>query len=125
MARKGVSQRVQTPDPGLKDALELLAQDHDVISSPAVTLINTGNIPPGASVVVFNGGGSKTLTLPPARALGPGIAAIIFLLNTSTNAVTLVPSLGDSVNGTTLLIVGSNVLVVLGSDGVNKWLRNL
>ena len=130
MARTGLGQKIQASDSparlvdNLRDVIETLARDHDVVSAPAATLIASGIIPPGAAAVVFTGGPTQTLTLPPANALGASVVAVIFFLNTSPNAVTLVPSRGDSVNGGTSLSVAAGALVVLACDGVNKWLRN-
>jgi hypothetical protein len=53
------------------------------------------------------------------------VASAILFLNTSANAVTLIPSRGDSVNGGTSLAVASGVLCLLASDGLTKWLRNV
>ncbi len=132
MARKGLLKSFRAPNQDLarlydnvRDAVDVLASDHDVISSPAANLLVSGPIPAGASAVNFTGGASQTLTLPPANTLGNNVAAVVFFLNTSPNTVTLIPSRGDSVNGSTSLSVATNVLAVLVSDGVSKWLRNV
>ena len=132
MARTGLLKTFQPRDQETsrlqaitKDAVDQLAKDHDVVSSPAVSLIGTGNIPPGASVIVYTGAASQTLTLPPANNLGANVAAVVFLLNVTAAAVTVVPSRGDSVNGTTSLSVAATTLCVLASDGISKWLRNV
>ena len=132
MARKGLFRADQVADrttatnfKRLEDAVEKLAVDHDVVSAPLANLVASGNIPAGASAVNFTGGASQTLSLPPANVLGANVCAVIFFLNTSPNSVTLIPTRGDSVNGTTSLSVATNVLAVLASDGVNKWLRNV
>jgi hypothetical protein len=132
MARKGLLRTDQVADQTtqrnfdrVSDAVETLARDHDVISSPVTVLVGTAAIPPGVSVAVYVGGASQTLTLPPANALGTSVASVLMLLNTSANTVTVVPSRGDSVNGTTSLSVATAVLALLVSDGVSKWLRNV
>lgn len=132
MARRGLFQPDQVADrvtqtnfARVKDAVEKLAADHDVVSSPVANIVTSGNIPPGAFAVAFTGGPSQTLSLPPANVLGANVAAVVLFLNTSPNAVTLVPSRGDSLNGSTSLSVASNVLAFLASDGVSKWLRNV
>ena len=120
-----VADRVtQTNFTRVRDAIETLAADHDIVSGPASNLVASGNIPPGASFLVFSGGATQTITLPPANALGANVCAALLLLNTSPNTVTVIPSRGDSVNATTSLSVATNVLVLLASDGVSKWLRN-
>lgn len=124
MARKGLSRKIQTQDQNLRDAIEQLATDHDVVSATVTTLLATGNIPPGASIVVYAGGPNQTLALPGANALGPSTGAVVLLLNVSTVAVTVVPSRGDTLNGGTSISVAANVLCLLASDGVSKWLRN-
>lgn len=130
--RKGLLSTDQVADPTIqrnfarvREAVEKLAVDHDVVSGSIANLIATGNIPPGVSFVVFNGGASQTLTLPPANALGQSVGLVLVFLNTSPNNVTLIPSRGDSVNGTTSLTVATNVLAILACDGVSKWLRNV
>lgn len=132
MARRGLLKTGQPRNPevaalqaAVRDAVDQLALDHDVVSAPVVTLVATANIPPGASIVAYVGGPNATLTLPPANALGANVGAVVFLLNTASVAVTVVPSRGDSVNGTTSLSVAAGVLCVLASDGSNKWLRNV
>lgn len=122
MARKGLSRRIQTQDAGLRDALELLALDHDVISSSALVLVKSAAILPGTSIAVYTGGPNQTLTLPPANALGTGTSAVILLLNTASVAVTVVPSRGDTINGTTSLSVAAGGVAILSTDSVNKWL---
>lgn len=125
MARPGLGSKLQTKDQNLVDVIETLANDHDVISSPVTTLVGSAAIPPGASIVAYVGGASQILSLPPANALGPNVGAVVFLLNLSSGNVTVVPTRGDSVNATTSLVVATNVLAILVSDGVSKWLRNV
>lgn len=129
MARKGLLKRFQPRDRELaqayqnvNDAVETLAADHDVIAAPATTLIASGPIPAGPSFVSYTGGPSQTLTLPPANAQGASTCAVIVFLNLASVAVSLVPSRGDSLNGTTSLSAGAGVLKILASDGVSKWL---
>ncbi len=132
MPRRGLLTTDQVADPTVqrnfervRGAIERLALDDDMASGPISNLIATGNIPPGVSFVVFGGGASQTLTLPPANALGPSTGLALIFLNTSPNTVTIIPSRGDSVNGTTSMTVATNVLAILACDGVSKWLRNV
>lgn len=106
----------------VRDAVEQLAADHDVISSPVKVLVASGAILPGASLVVYAGGPSQTISLPPANGLGTSTGAVIAFLNTASVAVTLIPSRGDTLNGTTSLAISAGGLAILASDGVNKWL---
>jgi hypothetical protein len=106
----------------LKDAIEVLAADHDVLSAPVTSLVVTGQIPAGKSVVVFRGNAGQTLTLPRAQVQGQNVAALIFLLNTSANAVTVKPTAGDTLNGALTMSLPAGGVVSLSSDGVNKWL---
>jgi len=125
MARKGLSSKLPAADQQLRDVIETLAADHDVMSSTVTTLIGSANVPPGASIVAYVGGASQTLTLPPANALGANVGSVVFLLNLSSGNVTVIPSRGDLVNATTSLVVATNVVAILVSDGVSKWLRNV
>lgn len=124
MARRGISRKIATPDQNLRDALEQLAADHDVFSSTVVALIGAASIPPGASMVSYAGAPGVTLTLPPANALGASTGAVVLLLNRSSGSITVVPSRGDTLNGTTSLSLAATKLALLGSDGNNGWLAN-
>jgi hypothetical protein len=106
----------------LRDALTVLSADNDVLGAPAVTLVATGSVLAGQSVVIFNGKTGQSLGLPAANALGPNVAAIVVLLNVSTSAVTLFPSGADKIKGAASLAVAAGVLAILVSDGVSKWL---
>jgi hypothetical protein len=106
----------------VRDAIEVLAADHDVISSVVKVLVATGPVPAGASVVAYSGGPSRTLTLPPANALGTSTSSVVILLNLATVSVTVVPSRGDTINGLTSLSVSAGAMAILASDGVNRWL---
>lgn len=129
VARKGLSRRIQSTDPvlsraldGVRDVVELLAADHDVISSSVTALVASAPIPPGASLVVYSGGPGQTLTLPPANALGVSTGAAVLVLNVASVAVTVVPSRGDTLNGLTSLSLAAGAPCLLSSDGVSKWL---
>lgn len=128
--RVGLLKPVQFPDElsnrfqsNVRDAVETLAADHDVVSAPVLSLSVTGVIPPGKTVVVFTGRTGQTLTLPQAKAQGTNTAAVIWVMNTSPNALTLVPTLGDSIGGALSLSVPAGTAVMLVSDGVSKWLK--
>lgn len=132
MARRGLLKTLQPKDQdvarlqaNVKDAIDVVTADHDVLSSSVTSLISSANIPPGASVVSYSGGPNQTLTLPPANALGPNVGMLVALLNTASVAVTVVPSAGNTLNGGTSLAVAAGVLCLLASDGSTKWLRNV
>lgn len=128
VARKGLSRRIQSTDPvlsraldGVRDVVELLAADHDVISSSVTALVASAPIPPGASLVVYSGGPGQTLTLPPANALGVNTGAGVIFMNTATVPVTVVPSRGDTVNGGASLSVPAGQQRLISSDGISRW----
>lgn len=106
----------------VKAALETLSSDDDILRLPATFLVATAPIPPGKSVVVYQGKSGATLTLSLASAQGPSVAAVVMFANESTGAVTLQASGSDKVNGATTLSVASGALVTLVADGVTSWL---
>jgi hypothetical protein len=128
--RVGLLKPVQFPDElsnrfqsNVKDAVETLAADHDVVSAPVTALSVTTVIPAGRTIVVFTGLTGQKLTLPQAKAQGTSTAAVIWVLNTSANAVTLIPVLGDTIGGALSLSVGAGSAAMVVSDGVSKWLK--
>lgn len=106
----------------LKEAINTLAADHDLLSVPATVLTVTGAIQPGKSVVVFGGNTGQKLTLPLSKAQGANVSALVVFANTSGNTVTLVPAGTDTLNGAKTLAVAAGTVVVLVSDGATKWL---
>lgn len=133
MARKGLYKKIQPP-PGavtadlvsrvqdnIRDAVETLASDHDVWTSPAINIVATGTIPPDAAIVAYRGGASQTLTLPPANAQGLSAGAQLVVMNLATVAVTLAPTKGDTINGSTSFSAPTNTATVLTSDGASAW----
>lgn len=127
---RGLLKTVQFPDElsnrfqgNVRDVVETLAAAHDVVSAPVLSMSATGVIPAGKAVVVFTGRTGQTLTLPQAKAQGTSTAAVIWVMNTSPNALTLVPALGDTVGGALSLSMGSGTAAMLVSDGVSKWLK--
>lgn len=126
--RKGLLATDQVADPTIqrnfarvRAAVEQLTADDDVVASPAQTLITSGAIKPGSMVVVYTGGASQTLTLPPANSQGQGIGFVLVIMNTASVAVTAIPSRGDSINGTTSVAFAPAAMRVLASDGNTKW----
>jgi hypothetical protein len=109
----------------IKDMADTLTQDDDVLRVPAVSLSVTGNIQAGKSVVVFTGFAGQSLTLPQAKAQGQNVSAQIIVVNTSANAVTIIPTIGDTINSILSLSVPGGVAVLLSSDGITKWLSIL
>jgi len=131
MARKGLFEKVQVATSDLsrvqdnvRKAVEQLAVDHDTVSSPVTAMVATGNVPSGASLVSYTGGPGNTLTLPPANSLGTNTGAVVIIVNTSTSAVTLQPSRGDTINGLTSISLPGGAVADLASDGISKWLTS-
>jgi hypothetical protein len=73
--------------------------------------------------VSHSGGAGKTLTLPPAASQGSNVGAVLFLLNTSPNAVTIARGSADTVAGAASVALAAGALMVLASDGATKWLK--
>lgn len=127
--RKGLFPGVASPDDArlqkiqdlLKVAVETLASDHDIFSSPVATYQVSSPIAAGASVVAFRGSAGQTLTLPFAKAQGGNVGALVLLSNTSRNAVTVVPVAGDLLNGTKTMTVAAGTAVLLLADGITTW----
>ena len=106
MSRKDLLRVSQQPDvnvaqlqANLRDALEVLSADDDVLRAPALALTATGGVPPGTSVVVFNGRTAQSIGLPAANSQGAGVSALVLILNVSTSAVTVYPSRADKDQG--------------------------
>lgn len=129
MARKGLLGKNRPADLELsrvydevRDAFEKVAADHDVLSSPTVLAIDSMAVPAATAILNFTGGAGKILTLPPANAQGPSVGALLVVMNTSPSNLTVVPSRGDTVNGTTSLTVNAGTMRILASNGVGAWL---
>jgi hypothetical protein len=130
MARVGLYKEVPSPaddvlqriQKNIIDAVNTLTKDDDILRVPVVTMVATGNIQAGKSVVVFTGSANQTLTLPQSKAQGASVSAVLVVLNTSAVATTIIPTGGDTVNGLLTLSLAAGVAVYLTSDGVNKWL---
>lgn len=134
MARKGLFAKIQPP-PGavqadlvsrlqdnLADVVNQLTADDDLFRSPAVYLSASALIPSGAAVVVYKGGPSRILTLPPASGQGVTAGQLLAVLNVASVAVTLAPAGGDTLNGTTSLLLPAGGMLLLAADGVSRWL---
>jgi hypothetical protein len=48
---------------------------------------------------------------------------VLFLLNTSPNAVTIARGSADTVAGAASVALAAGALMVLASDGATKWLK--
>lgn len=127
--RSGLLKTVQFTDElenrfqaNVKAALETLSADDDMVNAPITSYLVTGQIAPGKSLVMFRGNVGQTLSLPPAKAQGDNVGAVVFLGNPTGNAVTVIPTAGDALNGLLTLSVAAGALLVLVSDGVSKWL---
>lgn len=129
MARKGLLKTVQFPDDlsnrfqgNVKDALEILAADHDVVSAPVLSLQVTGPIAPGTTFAAFRGPAGQTLTLPPASAPGTSTGVALWVENTSAAPVTVAAPPASTVDGGRTVVVPAGKVVAFTSDGVSKWL---
>lgn len=126
MARPGLLKTFHVRDPdidrlqsNLRDAVDTLTSDDDVFRSPAFYMVKTGPIPPGRSVVVFTGPSGQSLTLPLASSQGQNVSAQIVIANTSANAVTILSSGKDTVNGGTSVSLAAGSVATFVSDGVS------
>jgi len=126
--RKGLLKQFRAQDQELAraydnigEAVDKLAADHDVMSSPVTRLVASGAIPPGVSIVVFAGGPGCTLTMPAAAAQGAAIGMVIYFINRATVSVTLVPVNGEVLDGSTSLVLMAGTTAVLVSDGLSAW----
>ncbi len=128
MARRGLLNQVNPSDPtmaqmerNVRDAVERLTADDDLVQAPVVSLAAGGPIPSGATVVVYRGAGGQTLSLPLASARGGNTAAVVHVVNTASAAVTLARSGADTLNGAASLSLGAGKLALLVSDGAAIW----
>lgn len=131
MSRKGLIKDIQvSTDPSalqrfvvnVRDAVQTLADDHDILSVPVAAYQGTAQIASARSVVVYQGASGQSLTLPLAKALGAATSAMVAILNTSKSAVRLVAVAGDLINGAASTSIPSGSSLVLVSDGVSKWI---
>lgn len=129
MARQGLLKILKVADPVLdrvqantKDAVEVLAADHDVLSAPVLSMTVSGAISPGRSVVVFRGNAGATLTLPLANAQGQNTSALVVLANASMSSVTVRPAGSDTLVDGAGVVLAPGQAIFLVSDGSSKWL---
>ncbi len=104
-------------------AINQLTADDDLIRSPVVRFASSGTIPVGAAVVVYAGGPTQTLTLPPAAAQGKNVGCVLLVLNTSASAVTLARSAADLLAGGATASLAAGALAILASDGASNWCK--
>jgi len=126
--RPGLLKEVQFPDElsnrfqkNVKDAVETLAADHDVLSVPVTALSASSAIMAGKSVVVYSGNPGATLTLPLASAQGKNTGAVVLVVNASGGEITVRASAKNTINGAPALALAALSMVVLLSDGATKW----
>ena len=129
MARRGLLRTVQLPDDlsnrfqaNVRDAIETLAADHDIVTAPVLSLQASGPIAPGTTFVAFRGPAGQTLTLPPASAPGTSQAVILWLQNTSAAPVTVAAPAASTVERGGKGVVPAGSFAAFVGDGVNKWL---
>jgi hypothetical protein len=115
-------QRLSRIQKNVADAFDAVTQDAATLAIPTATLAVSAPMPAGSSVVVFRGGAARVVVLPGAAAQGTNVAAVVWLLNATVNALTVIPSAGDTLNGALTLAVAAGALVTFVSDGVNRWL---
>lgn len=133
MARKGLFKEIPSPDDELlqrlqkniKDVVETLTADDDILRVPVTVMVVTGAIPAGKSVVVFTGAANQKLTLPLANSQGAAVSSVSLVVNTSGNALTVIPAASNTINGILSLTVAPGVAVLLTSDGQTKWIAIL
>jgi hypothetical protein len=126
--RVGLLKTVQFPDElsnrfqaNVRDAVQQLAEDHDLLSVPVAALSASGAIQAGKSVVVYAGNTLATLTLPLASAQGKSTAAILLVANASTGPITIRTAGTDTISGAKNVTLAALALLVLASDGVSQW----
>lgn len=115
-------ERLQRIQGNVSDAIDVLAAALENLAPPVLTVVVTGNVPPGRLAVAFAGAAGQVLTLPTAKAQGLNVAGVILFMNTSPTGVTLRPAGTDTVAGAASLVVAAGALRLLVSDGATKWL---
>jgi hypothetical protein len=127
--RTGLLKTIQFPgdlenrfQSNVRDAVEALAADHDLLTVPIAKLAVGGAIAAGKSVVFYGGKPGAILTLPAASAQGPSVAAIVLVGNASTGSVSLQATGLDTVNGGKSMSQAAGTVLLLTSDGISKWL---
>ena len=129
MARRGLLKTVQFTDDlsnrfqgHVKDALETLAADHDLVTAPVLSMQVSGPIATGTTFVAFLGPAGQTLTLPPASAAGTSQGVVLWLQNTSLSPVTVAAPAASTIDGGRTVVVPAGSFAAFIGDGVNKWL---
>lgn len=126
--RSGLFKRFQTGDSNqdriqanIRDAVDTLAADHDVISAPINSLVIAASIASGKAINWYRGTPGVTLTLPLANALGANVAAVVIVGNASGGAISIVAAQPNALTTGTSVSVAAGAIAVLVSDGVSKW----
>lgn len=126
--RVGLLKTVQFPDElpnrfqaNVKDAIEQLASDHDLLTVPVTSLSASGAIQAGKSVVAYVGNTGAVLTLPLAAAQGRSTSAILLIENASTGPITIRTAGTDTIFGKKTATLAALSMLVLASDGVSQW----
>ncbi len=135
MARLGLFRKIQPSAGGITadvvsrlqdnvtDAIDQLTKDDDLLRAPVVSLSASAIIPAGAAFVVYRGGASRVLSLPPAAAQGPNVGQLLAVLNATASSVTIARAGADTVGGTSSVTLAAGALMLLASDGVSAWCK--
>lgn len=126
--RSGLYKRIPTGDDvqdriqaNIRDAVDTLAADHDVISAPINSLVVTAAIASGKAINWYRGTPGATLTLPLANALGANVAAVVIVANASSGAISVIAAQPNALTVGMSISVAAGAHVELVSDGISKW----
>lgn len=130
MISSGLFKTVPAPDDerlariqqNITEAFDAVAQALGTITVAILGLTASAAIPAGRSVVVFKGNTGQTVVLPAAKAQGDNVSAILVLVNTSGNNLTVRASAADTLDGAASIVLAAGAFRVLVSDGAKKWL---
>lgn len=126
--KSGLFKKFQTGDSNqdrlqanIRDAVDVLAADHDVISAPVNSLVVTAAMAAGKAINWYRGTPGATLTLPLANALGANVAAVVIVGNASSGAISVIAAQPNTLTVGASVSVAAGALVMLVSDGISKW----
>jgi hypothetical protein len=105
----------------VKDAVETLASDHDIISVPVQALAASGAALAGRSLVLYQGAPGATVTLPAAASQGTNTGDVVIVLNRSTGAIAVAAAPTDTIGGLLSVTLVAAAALILASDGVHEW----
>jgi hypothetical protein len=115
-------QRLQRIQDNLRTAINQLAANQDILSVPVTPLSTTGVLPAGKSIAVYAGKPGASIQLPLANSQGVNVAAVLFLLNTSSGTIAVIPAGTNTINGLKTINVLTGTFLLLVSDGSTRWL---